>query len=61
MRSSDESLTCYSESDGRVSLAYEKLKEIPVWVAENFANHTHTLDLSFNNIKYIYTESVKNK
>lgn len=39
------------EEDGRVSLAYERLPGIPKNLADKFALRTHTLDLSYNNIK----------
>lgn len=41
----------YKDDDGRISLAYERLPGIPKKVADKFASKTHTLDLSYNNIK----------
>lgn len=41
------------EAEGRISLAYERLTQIPRPIAENFAINTHTLDLSHNNIKFV--------
>lgn len=39
-------------SEGRISLAYERLSRIPRPLADHFAQNTHTLDLSHNNIKW---------
>lgn len=41
------------EDDGRISLAYERLPGIPKKVADQFASKTHTLDLSYNDIKWV--------
>ncbi|XP_055380963.1 uncharacterized protein LOC129611701 isoform X2 [Condylostylus longicornis] len=46
----------YSENsvlgkDGRISLAYENLQNIPPKIAANFSNDTKFLDLSFNKFK----------
>ncbi|XP_004524328.1 uncharacterized protein LOC101460732 isoform X1 [Ceratitis capitata] len=39
------------EEDGRISLAYENLRNIPRRVAERFAAHTRYLDLSYNHFQ----------
>lgn len=39
------------DEDGRISLAYERLPCIPKKIADKFAQKTHTIDLSYNNIK----------
>lgn len=38
------------DSKGRVSLAYEKLSEIPRTIADRFAPNTKILDLSYNHL-----------
>lgn len=46
-------------AEGRISLAYERLSRIPRPLADHFAQNTHTLDLSHNNIKYVYKYIIK--
>lgn len=48
-------------AEGRISLAYERLSRIPRPLADHFAQNTHTLDLSHNNIKYVYIIYYQNK
>lgn len=48
---SDSILMMDETPDGRVSLAYERLAHIPRPFADTFAQTTHTLDLSHNNLK----------
>lgn len=46
------------EEDGRISLAYERLPGIPKNIADKFALRTHTLDLSYNTIRWMTINSV---
>lgn len=41
----------FNKTEKRISLAYEKLTQIPRSVAINFAEQTFILDLSYNNLR----------
>lgn len=47
----DNETTCMTETDKRLTLAYEDLDDIPSNLVYSFGRFVHTLDISHNNFK----------